>query len=93
MVAPPAYGGCSSFRRERRNRKNASNARPPITATPPTAPPTIAPIGADEAAAGVGVDVDVSVGEDAVVGVVGVGDAVEVVEVVVGLWVRRGKVE
>jgi hypothetical protein len=89
VVTPPAYGDWMSFRRERRNRKNASNTRPPITATPPTAPPTIAPIGADEAAAGVGVGVDVSVDEDVVVGVVGVGDAVEVVEVVVELWIRR----
>jgi len=71
-----------SFRRGRRNRKNASNARPPITATPPMAPPTIAPIGGDEAAAGVGVGVDVSVDEDAVVGAVVVGDAVEDVEAV-----------
>lgn len=71
-----------SCRLERRNRKNASNARPPITATPPMAPPTIAPIGAGEAAAGVGVGVDVSIDVDVGVGVTGVGDVVEVVGVV-----------
>jgi hypothetical protein len=70
---------------ERRNRKNASRARPPITATPPMTPPTIAPIGTDEDAAGVGVGVgvDVSVDEDVVVGAAAVGDAVEDV---VELW-------
>ena len=50
------------------------------------APPTIAPIGADEAAAGVGVGVDVSVDEDVVVGAAGVVDAVEAV---VELWEDR----
>jgi len=81
-----------SFRRERRNRKNASNAKPPITATPPMAPPTIAPIGADEAATGVGVGVDVSVDEDGVVGedvVVRAAVVVDSVETVVELWEDR----
>ncbi len=40
---------CVFSRRLRRKRKNPSKARPLITATPPKAPPTIAPIGADEA--------------------------------------------
>jgi hypothetical protein len=66
---------------ERRNRKNASNNRPPITATPPMVPPTIAPIGVDEGATGVGVGVDDSVAEDVAVRATDVGDIVEVREV------------
>jgi len=49
-------------------------------------PPTIAPIGTDEAAGGVGVGVDVSIDEDVVVGGTGVSDVVEDVEDVVELW-------
>jgi len=66
---------------ERRNRKNASNTKPPITAIPPTTPPTIGPIGVDEDV-GVGVTID----EDVVVGAAGVSDVVETVEVVEELW-------
>jgi hypothetical protein len=79
--------GCTGWtlfcRLERRNRKNASKAKPPITAMPPTVPPTIAPIGAGAAAAGSGVGVGVGVivvEEDTVEDVVDIGEVVVEVE-------------
>jgi len=63
---------------ERRKRKNARRSTPAITATPPIAPPTIAPIGAEEDSAGAAVGVGDAVDED-VVGVI--DDVVDVVEI------------
>ena len=70
---------------ERRCKKNTNNTKPPITATPPIVPPTIAPIGVDEGEE----EGDIGIG-DVVVEAAGASDVVEVVEVVVEI-IRVGE--